>query len=541
MPVGLRSTLRGSPDTPDDTPNLEDTVTAMPNIADPDRFELLELDNYRSTRTAEPAEDDAAARFDLIEMDPLPAAPVTRTEQAQEMLVEAPQLQDDVVPEFEFGAPPDELTGIAAESAANAAAPNSGAFGSVRTVTAANAVAGHVASYGTDHSDSGANLGIFARPAAERRFIVGESANESANEVIRAGKLEAGQVVAGAVAEGHGVLVGWRGDRQITRAVLLEALTGIGREAWAPKPKDARAQAGRAMAAAGSSYHIKADRKTGAITRNEGGNTSGRHTWRIGEINVMGRPGDNYGRTVAVMTLSPEGELGGNGDTDVIGRIVGDYTSRCAQELYTSADLTSWLATALSTHCGAVNYAVGWYIPAKHRDAAIALCNAVSKTGWGSDWLGSVERPALPIATCDELRAGIARGLKDEVAQVLGKLHAEREAAQAEKARRVAAADALVDPKAKLEAQAALNKLAGDIGPTRAGSFLKELRSIAVRVAAYSELLGEERCGSARRAVHEAVLELEGLLDESNSGLVQRFNLIFDEIQDDLRREGGVL
>ena len=510
-------------------------MTAMP---DPDRFDLLEFDTHRSTRTEEAPPDDSAARFDLLEMD---ALPVTRDEPANEIQDELSEfggepaaLQEDVVPEF--------ANDIEAQSRANAAAPSSGAFGSIRRVTAANAVSG-VTNDGREHTDSGASLGIFARPAAERRFIVGQGASEAQSEVVRPGKLEAGQVVAGAVAEGHGVLVGWRGDRQITRAVLLEALRSIGREEWAPKPKDARAQAGRAMAAAGNAYHVKADRKTGAITRNEGGNTSGRHSWRIGRIDHMGQPGERYGDVVAVMTLSPEGELGGNGDTDVISRIVRDYTSRCAQELYTSADLTGWIATTLSTHCGGVNYAVGWYIPAKHREAAIALCNAVSKTGWGSDWLGSKERPALPIATCDELRDGIARGLKDEVAQVLGRLHAEREAARAERERRIDAARAKLESGDKdgFTEHGAAIKLAGDIGPTRAGTFLKELRSIAVRVAAYSELLGDERCGSAKRAVHEAVLELEGLVDDANSGIVQRFSLIFDEIQADMKREGGVL
>lgn len=515
-------------------------MTAMPQNTDPDRFDLLEMDNYRSTRV-DVAPDDASDRFELLEIDEPEATPrVTRSEPAHVNEVQPSPSQLDEASAEDFGAPPDELVSIAAESSVNAAAPSSGAFGSVRQVTAANAVAGHVSNYGQEHADSGASLGIFARPAAERRFIVGQGTQESQAEVLRPGKLTSGEVVAGAVAEGHGVLVGWHGDRQITRAVLLEALTGIGREAWAPKPKDARAQAGRAMAAAGSSYHVKADRK-GAVTRNEGANVSGQHTWRLGQIDNMGQPGDAYGRTVLLMTLEPDGRLHGAGDQVISGRIVADYADRCARELYASADLTAWLSGILSAHCGGVDYAVGWYIPAKHRDAAIALCNAVSATGWGNSWLGSKERPALPIATCDELRDGIARGLKDEVAQVLAKLHTEREAAKAEKDRRLAALRDITDTKALLEAEVAARKLAGDIGPQRASTFLKDLKTVATRVIAYSEILGEDRMGSARRAVHEAVCELEGLLDSDNSGISQRFGLIFEELAEEAKRNGGLL
>lgn len=527
-------------------------MTAMPTNTDPDRFDLLEMDNHHSTRTEEAPPDDAAERFGLLEIDAPPTTPVTRDEEADELLgalsefggeprdedgnrvLEQSELEQreglEPVPEF--------LGDIASQAAANASTA-SGEFGSIRRVTADNAVAG-VTNDGREHSDSGASLGIFERPAAERRFIVGPSADRVQEEVIRPGKLEAGQVVAGAVAEGHGVLVGWRGDRQITRAVLLDALRNIGREEWAPKPKDARAQAGRAMAAAGSSYHCKADRKSGAITRSEGAAT-GRHVWRLGRVDDMGAPGQAYGRTVAVMTLSPNGELGGNGDNAVVTAIVNDYTERCAQELYTSADLTSWLANTLVTHCGAVNYAVGWYIPARHREAATALCNAVSNTGWGSDWLGNITRPALPIATCDELRDGIARGLKDEVAQVLAKLHTERSAAAEEKQRRMADAQLVARADERDAAFQSAAKLAGDIGPQRAGTFLKELKAIATRVIAYSELLGDVRMGSARRAVHEAVCELEGLLDADNSGISQRFGLIFEELAEDMRKSGGVL
>lgn len=448
--------------------------------------------------------------------------------------------QDDVVPEF--GVAPEELSSIAAESASNAQRPTSSfqerqVFSNLQP-REFTPDAEHT-SQGIVHMPTPGSVPLFERPVSERRFIVGQSANEAEREVIAPGKLKSGDVVAGAIAAGNGILVGWHGERKITRAVLVEALRGIGREDWAPKPKDARAQAGRAMAATGNAYHVKADRK-GAVTSHEG-SASGRHTWRLGRIDTMGGPGDAYGMTVLVMTLEPDGRLHGAGDQNLAGAIVEEYTNRCSLELYTSADLTQWLSAVLSSHLGAVNYAVGWYIPARHRDAAIALCTAVSATGWGNDWLGSKERPALPIATCDELRDGIARGLKDEVAAVLDRLHIERQAAAEEKERRLAALKDITETRALLEAEVAARRLAGDIGPTRAQTFLKELRAIAGRVAAYSEILGDERCSSAKRAVREVIAELEGLLGEADNGISQRFSAVWDEIMFKTRADGGVL
>jgi hypothetical protein len=523
-------------------------MTAMPTIT-PDQFNLLEFDTVKTPAPDAPVE---VIELDLVD-DPRHTTCLTCNQarpvndqsicQACATVTEPSDLDFGVPTEVE--APPHELTAIASESAANAASP-SGAFRSIRQVTAANEVRGVTAgaenaehdTRGIVHLPRPGSIPVLERPVAERRLIVGQSTNEAEREVLRPGKLEAGQVVAGAVAAGNGILVGWHGDRQITRAVLLEALRGIGREEWAPKPKNARAQAGRAMAAAGSSYHCKADRK-GAVTANEGANVSGQHRWRFGRIDTMGQPGDHYGMTVLVMTLEPDGRLHGAGDQVLAQAIIADYTERCAKELYNSGDITPWLVSTLEAHCGAVNYAVGHYVPARHRESAIQLIGAVSATGWGHEWLGSKERPALPIATCDELRDGIARGLKDEVAQVLDKLHTERETAAAEKARRLEIARAGGTTDLILEASAI--KLSGDIGPERAATFLKELRAIAGRVAAYSEILGDERTGSARRAVQEAVNSLEGLLGEHDNGISQRFSAVWDEIMFETRKDGGVL
>lgn len=379
------------------------------------------------------------------------------------------------------------------------------------------------------------SAGIFERPRAERRFIVGPSQNETERQA--AIDLRPGELVAGSVAEGNGILVGWRGDSQMTRGALLEALDRLGHKDWAPKPKDARAQAGRAVGTL-TGYHIKAERKAQVIRRGMAARPSGEHRWFVGQVNTMSTPGENYGTTVLVMTLSPSGELTGAGDQELAAKVIADYKQRCADELYTSADLTSWLAETLKERCGAVNYAVGWYIPANHRGDAIALCNAVSATGWGNNWLGSKERPALPIATCDELRDGLVRGLKDEVAELIGKLETERAKARQEREDAIAAAraEAIANGEDPSVAHITVRRR-GDIGEDRAQTYLLSMRDISRRVLAYGELLGEERVASARGAVLDVVAELEGLLAADYQGIGARFAAVFDEIADDIRRE----
>lgn len=78
----------------------------MPNIDpdDIDRFSLLEFDtplrDDDGNRVMDPAEVAAREGIEL-DMDPLPEAPVTRDQPAKEMLVAAPQMQEDIAPESE--------------------------------------------------------------------------------------------------------------------------------------------------------------------------------------------------------------------------------------------------------------------------------------------------------------------------------------------------------------------------------------------------------------------------------------------------------
>lgn len=181
-------------------------------------------------------------------------------------------------------------------------------------------------------------------------------------------------------------------------------------------------------------------------------------------------------------------------------------------EIYQAADVTAWLGGILRSEYTAVRFGVGWYVPARYAEAAGKLCQAVANLGWGSDWI----LPALPVATSDQLRDGIVRGLTDEVSGLIARLATERATAKYERTK-------------------------GDIGPKRAGSFLAELRGIGQRIVAFGAVLGEERVAKARESVRLAIVELETVLGDDYTGISARFAGVWDEIAADRRRSGGVL
>lgn len=565
-------------------------MSAMPATKpeDIDQFSLLELDLDGGPRGVAQDEREELRPIDMLDLDyprcvrcqarrPLNGDGVCQGCYQERTSAELAALAEEVQEEDEWGSTPEELaaaaapefSAIAAESTSNAGVQGIGSVsGGQMQGVGFTAAEGYITSLrngvkretgelyirilreqhgiefdrsqaalwlddrpqlpegaGIVHMPTPGSVPLFERPRAERRFMVGKTQAESERQAKI--ELRPGELVAGSVAEGNGILVGWRGDRQMTRGALVEALTRLGHAEWAPKPKDARAQAGRAVATL-TGYHIKAERK-GAVRAGQPQRPAGQHRWFVGKVNDMARPGEQYGLHVLTMTLAPNGELSGTGDQALAGQVIDDYKQRCADELYTSADLTAWMAETLREKCGAVNYAVGWYVPAKHRPKAIELCKAIAATGWGSDWLGSAERPALPIATCDELRDGLVRGLKDEVAQLCGKLEDERVKARAD--REQAINDAIA---AGEDANTVRRK--GDIGETRAHSYLSSFRDVGRRALAYGELLGEERVATMRSAIGDAIAELEGLLGEDYSGARERFMHLWDEVEFDLRK-----
>lgn len=353
--------------------------------------------------------------------------------------------------------------------------------------------------------------GIIPTRGSLKPFIVGPKSTDivEAAPVVKL-ELEHGTMIAGAIAEGHGVLVGWSGKGKLTRGALVDAIEGTGIKP--PVATSARAQAGRVMSALTASGLIV------RVARDEKG-PAGTTMWTVGKVNHRSAVGSELGSVEMRATLTAAGELVTEGNA-ALGEVARtQYRAAVDAELYQAADVTGWLGQALRTAYDAVRFGVGWYVPARHAEAAGKLCAAVSAV-FGCDWIV----PALPVATSDQLRDGIVRGLTSEVDALMARMATER-----------ATADAAA------KAKYSRGSSTGDIGPKRAGTFLVELRAIGARIVAYGQVLGEERLACAKEQVRQAVIELETVLGDDYSGISARFAGVWDEIELDRKRSGGVL
>jgi hypothetical protein len=272
-------------------------------------------------------------------------------------------------------------------------------------------------------------------------------------------------IVAGAAAEGHGAIVGWSGQGTLPRSEIVQALADASLPAdWAPAQQSAISDAGRSLrevARGGHVKRVKAQRADKFDAR-----------WIVFRADDAAQVGDTAGRVVLAAELHGE-ELLIVGDAAMAADVRAAYDERRNGQLYAAGDVTAWLRGLLYSRCGATAFGVGYYVPAAGREVAGLLASAVSAR-WGSAWIC----PLLPVATSDELRVGIARGLIDDVRGVATSLAAARAAAARE------------------------NR--PEVRPGDAARLLAELGAIHERTAAYRLL-----CGAA--VIAPTVVEIAAL------------------------------
>jgi hypothetical protein len=322
-----------------------------------------------------------------------------------------------------------------------------------------------------------------------------------------------GQLVAGAAAEGHGILVGWTGAGDMTRAQMGERIdaAGVPRE-WMWDAKDPGVQLTRAVrAASGNEYNCEQEKKkesqvaearewssrwmlvSRSVTANEGGT----------------RVGQTFGNVALCVTLytdkpDPELVFDEGADEELIERVRAEFTSRIGEQRYVASDVSRWIKETLRKRLDAARYGGNWYVPRIHRATAERLVDAFKN--WGSDWMD----PPLPIASSDQLAKGLANGFKRDVDDILGTLEAQR------KERRKN------DPEA-------------EIGEVAAQSFITKLRGVLERCHHYSVLLGDDCVNDVRERVRVAMTELSAALDESTLAINARFSNIWDEVKRDIK------
>jgi len=322
------------------------------------------------------------------------------------------------------------------------------------------------------------------------------------SDIIRTDRSNHTLAVAGSPADGHGIITGFRGRDSMLRAqlVMLADKATLPRE-WLPMPKDPKVQLSRAVAAVASEQGLAArqeKRRNRQVSEereptsrwflvNEGGSST------VNGDADRARAGDAYGRIEAVVTLytdrdQPELDFD-TGNPGIATRIQREFDERCGQELYEAADVTRWLNQVHQLHLSAVRYGFGWYVPRATRAIAEAIVDTFwGEAKWGEAWCS----PPLPVATTAQLQMGIAGGLCREVDEIMADLDGQRKKAREAK------------PDAHPPA---------DIGARAAENFMMRFTRVLARVVSYSELMGDQLVADVRGQVHDAMIELDGVLE----------------------------
>lgn len=306
-------------------------------------------------------------------------------------------------------------------------------------------------------------------------------------------------MVAGAAAAGEAILLAFRGRGELARKAHVSAIVQAGfPAALAPKVKSCHAHAARALETLqGRGYVVRADRSRGSARLAQRPLPTWSARWTVIEV----RHGSEVGTVGGSVYLTAElhgDELRLEGPSETCAAIQASYRKFVDGEIYDATDVSSWLRSTMISEFRAAPLGGCWYVKRRYAAAAERLVQAMAGTGWGQDFM----LPGLPVATTDQLKAGIALGLRDEVNTLIDEYREARDhAAEERKTISSRAATALHD----------------------------RLTKLAERVASFGVLLGEHHTRPLRDQLVKASEEIQ----EHMSGISIRFGLIFDELRRD--------
>lgn len=341
---------------------------------------------------------------------------------------------------------------------------------------------------------SGEIVSILSRVAQETRqparavpFSVPRArlASPAATEVRR---MRSGDLIAGALAHGQGALVSWTRGRAGYRAArngacsreeLLAALGTVAATHLAPPAPSAAKQFGESMRTLNSQGLVTrhATRKMGEAIPPDV-----ESRFIVGYVDAsadLGSLGDK--RLIADLTTG--GNLRFTGSDTLADRVRRDYESRVAGDTYTGTDLAAWLERTLRGAYHAVSCGAHLYVPASHVATVRSLVGAVRS-------LMGRSFQVIPVTTGDDLIAGLADSLSDEVAAIRERFDRETERARGD------------------------NRTA--IGPRMAATMLRECLDVRERVTGYGAMLGDSAVSAVRVDLGALETVLRGLCDDTS-------------------------
>lgn len=330
-----------------------------------------------------------------------------------------------------------------------------------------------------------------------------------------------GDVVAGSVAEGNGILTHWSGSGPLTVAQITAIGDAAGiPSAWLPRAKDSKTYANHAVAQVGRALGFSVTKEKRDWSKED---QSYDHRWRLYTTADGAFVGDAAG-TVALVVSLKAGLLTCEGHEEASELIAHAYADLLGREVLQAGHITTWLGNLIRDRLDGVKYGGCWYVPRHNRALAERIVDAFAAAQWGSDWMN----PPTPIATSAQLARGIANGLATEVDATLVLLDSDNAAC--------AQTAATFNPLAADNARKPL----GHIGEKAAATYLKKFRAHAERVKLFAALLGPALVAESRVKVETATAKLAEYTDDG-MGIGERFAAVWDEIQFDADKAGEVL
>lgn len=319
-----------------------------------------------------------------------------------------------------------------------------------------------------------ANIAEQSKQVASKPLPVTPQPKPDEVETVRAASVSQ-QLVAGAMAEGNGIIFAWRGHGELTLGQLTDLCTKHGLGHIVPEGKSNHALAARAIRSAiGSGFALK------TLSKPRAASYAARWAWSTIDGKADLNVNDNAGQVAGVAQLNLDGTLVCDGTYAT--KIGEEYNRLKNGEVFSAIDITNWIASFVC-RAGGIRLGTAQYLPSSEVKTYERFIVELSNV-WGDDWL-----LPTPIATTEQLRMGLHRGLMNEYNDLLAELQAADRAAKERKA--------------------------VGLGVRAAVSFVRKFTELQERAKGFALLVGAERVNVVTQACAEQVNSLSHLAGDT--------------------------